>query len=168
MGILNSITNSQEISVLTKTTLKFIKYAIGIIITIFSAILGFTGFVSGTNEGVMIKTAKYAISSFEPLVGNCLADTLSTIINTSLLLKNTIGYIGIIVLLIICLLPVIKLYMVSVLYKLLSFISSTLLCKNISDTFDIISTVVSAMGSVVVLTTVIFVLNIGIILSLGV
>ena len=168
LGISNTVTNSEEISELIKTMLKFIKYAIGIIITLFSAILGFTGLVTGTSEGVMIKTAKYAISNFVPLVGDCLADTLGTITNTSLVLKNTIGYIGIIVLLIICLLPIIKLYMVSITYKLLSFISSTLLNKNISNTLDVISTVVSTMGSVLILTTVIFILNIGIVLSLGV
>lgn len=168
LGISNGITNSDEIANLIKTLIKFIKYVIGIIITIFSAILGFTGFVSSTGDSVIIKTAKYAISNFVPLVGNCLADTLNSLIYTSALLKNTVGYIGIIVILIISLSPVIKIFILSLVYKLLSYLSSLLLNKNLSATLDIVSNVVSTMGSVLILASVVFIIIIGIVLSAGV
>ncbi len=164
----NGISNITEIDNVVKFIIKSLKYTIGILLTVFSAIISFTGFSASLGDGMIIKTAKYAISNFVPIVGSCLADTLNSVVYISVLMKNTIGIVGITVILTICLIPIIKLFIMSFSVKILSYLISMIQQPRLGKMAETLSEIISFIASMLLFITVVFILIIGVIASIGV
>ncbi len=79
--------------------------------------------------GLTAKTTKAAISNFVPVVGKILGDAVDTVIGCSNILKNAIGTVGVIVIIGICVLPIIKLTILTITYHI-----TAALCQPIADT----------------------------------
>lgn len=78
--------------------------------------------------GLTAKTTKAAISNFVPVVGKILGDAVDTVIGCSNILKNAIGTVGVIVIIGICVLPIIKLAILTITYHI-----TAALCQPIAD-----------------------------------
>ena len=100
-------------------------------------------------------------------MGNCLSDTLNSVVNTSVLLKNMAGYIGTIIIVLFVLSPIIKFFVVSILFKLLSIFSSFLTDDGFVDIFDICTSVISVFMSVLIFISVMYVLMFGTVIAIG-
>ncbi len=166
-ALANGVIQSDDITLLIKAILKFVKYFLGIILTLISAIMGFTGFTAATADGLAVKTAKYAVSNFVPIVGSCLADTLNNVVYTSVVMKNTVGYIGFITVIMICLMPIIKIFTVSFMIKLISIMASVLHHKKMTELSDTLSSVAVSFGAILALISIVFIIMIGVIISVG-
>lgn len=167
LAISSGISSLSELRKLSKTIIKISKFLIGIMLILFSSVITFTGFLSSASDGIIIKTAKLAVSNFVPLVGNCLSDTLNSVVNTSVLLKNMAGYIGTIIIILFVLGPIIKFFVVSILFKLLSIFSSFLTDDGFVDIFDICTSVISVFMSVLIFISVMYVLMFGTVIAIG-
>jgi len=167
LAISNIIADSEEINDFNKLIIKFIRYLLGIMFTVFGAVLSFTGFSSSVNDGIALKTAKYAISNFVPLVGTCLADTLNSVIYTSTIMKNTVGYICLWVVFMISIIPAVKLMVMSFTIKLTSISVSVMSHKKIASALDIVYEIISTLWGLIILLTIMCVVLFGIVVSVG-
>lgn len=70
------------------------KWAIGLCFTIFLGFVSIQGIMAGSVDGLSIRTAKYALKSYIPIVGGYVSDGLSIITASSVLIKNAIGGVG--------------------------------------------------------------------------
>src|SRR5690606_24416709 len=61
---------------------------------------------------------KYLTGNFVPVVGKVFADATDTVISASLLVKNSIGLVGVIILLFLCAFPAIKILTLALIYNL--------------------------------------------------
>ena len=68
-------------------------------------------------DGVTIRTAKYALDNFIPVVGGLFADTVDTLVGGSLLIQNALGTTGLLLILGICLMPLMQTLGTVVLYR---------------------------------------------------
>jgi stage III sporulation protein AE len=68
-------------------------------------------------DGVTSKTAKFAISTFIPVVGKTLSDAADTVIGCTLLIKNAAGIAAMIGVIMICAVPLLKILALAALYK---------------------------------------------------
>ena len=80
----------------------------GIIFSIFTAFITLEGITGNNIDNVSIKSAKFAISSYVPILGGYLTEGFDLALASIVLIKNSIGIIGIIVILLLALSPVIK------------------------------------------------------------
>lgn len=97
--------------------------------TLFVTVLTLEGSLTETVDGVTAKTTKAAVSTLIPVVGKILGDATDAVIGCAGILKNAVGFVGIIVIFGICLLPIIKLTILTITYYLASAI-----CQPIADT----------------------------------
>jgi len=74
------------------------KWTIGLCFTIFLGFISIQGIMAGAVDGLSIRTAKFAIKSYVPIVGGYVSDGLSLIMASSVLIKNAIGGVGLFVL----------------------------------------------------------------------
>ena len=167
LAVISGISTTIELSRFIKLISKTIKYIIGIIMTVFAGILTFTGFAATAGDNVAVKTAKYAISNFVPVVGGCLSEALNGIVQSSLHMKNSVGYLGFITLLSICMLPVIKVFVTVFCFRLSASAAELLAESKLGTVLDCICDVLETMLGMLILVTVIFMLLIGIISSVG-
>lgn len=93
---------------------------LGIVMTIFVGFLGMQGLAGSVADGLTIKAAKFATGAFIPVVGKPLADALDTVIGTSLILKNGIGILGVIVIFLLCAIPALKIIAITLIYRIVA------------------------------------------------
>lgn len=75
------------------------RWTLGLAFTVFMGATLVQGLGTAAVDGVSIRTAKYAIDNFVPIVGGMFADTVDTLVGCSLLIKNAVGVIGLMLLL---------------------------------------------------------------------
>lgn len=59
------------------------------------------GVNAAVTDGVAIRAAKYVTSNFIPVIGRMFTDATDTVLSASILLKNSIGIAGVIIILLI-------------------------------------------------------------------
>lgn len=82
------------------------KWLLGAAFFVFSAFLGVQGITASVYDGVSVRTAKFAISKYVPVIGGYLSDGLNLVMSGSVLVKNAVGSTAI-VLLFVSILPVV-------------------------------------------------------------
>ena len=128
LGIVSNISDKVQINKLSKCFKSSIVWILGIVLTVFVGFLSIEGTLTSSVDGLTAKTAKAAVSNFIPVVGKILGDAVDTVIGCSTVLKNAVGVVGIIVVIGICILPIIKLSILTISYYLTSAV-----CEIIAD-----------------------------------
>lgn len=124
----NNMSSEHKIDNLCKLLKQITLWLQGIILTVFIGLLTVRGITSSTIDAVTLKTAKFAIDNFIPIVGKALSDSIAAVAGYSLIIKNAISSIGLIVIILLMLYPVLKLALMAFVYKL-----SAALIEPISD-----------------------------------
>ena len=135
ISIISNISNRVEFSKLSELIRQTITFIITGSLTLFIGIITIYGL--GTKvDGLTIRTAKFAIDKFIPIVGGFLSDAVDAVIGCSGILKNGLGFIGLLTLLLICLLPIIKILVLLFVYKLITVIVQPIGSKNLVEFFN--------------------------------
>ncbi|WP_073337239.1 stage III sporulation protein AE [Clostridium grantii] len=163
----NNISEDSKIENLTKLLNQIVLWLQGIIMTVFIGIITIRGISANTIDAVAEKTVKFAVDKFIPIVGGALSDAISTVAGYSLLIKNALSSVGLIVLIAIVLIPIIKLLAIGFIYKitaaLIEPISDKRLVKSVSAAGDSLILITSCLISV----SVMFFIMIAIVASAG-
>ncbi|QIB26006.1 stage III sporulation protein AE [Caloranaerobacter azorensis] len=128
IGIISKLSNKVQISKLSSIIRQITTTLLGMLLTIFLGIMSIHGVATSKLDGVTIKTAKFAMDSFIPIVGGFLSEAIDTVVSCSLLLKNAVGVIGLVLIFIICVIPIIKIVSLILIYKF-----TTVIIEPISD-----------------------------------
>ncbi len=75
------------------------SWTLGVGFTVFISVTALQSLGAAVADGVSIRTAKYAVDHFVPVVGGMFADTMDTLVGASLLIKNALGLTGLLMLL---------------------------------------------------------------------
>lgn len=92
--------------------------ALGLISTIFITIITIQGTVSAIQDGIALKTAKFVTGNVIPVIGRTFTDAVDVVLSATLVLKNSIGIIGVLIILVYSLFPIIKILVIALIYKL--------------------------------------------------
>ena len=166
LAIVSKISDRIQIDKLSKFIKSSSVWVIGILLTIFVGVLSIEGTLGSSVDGITAKTAKAVVSSFIPVVGKVLGDAVDTVIGCSSILKNAIGIVGVIVVIAICILPIIKLAVITIIYHMTAAICEPIadskvisLISQMADTFKILLAILCAT-SVMMIIGVTLVINI--------
>ncbi len=116
--IINHFSTSIKLSGFCALIKSVIKWGIGIGFTIFLGIITIQGLLGSTFDGLSIKTAKYTIDKFVPIIGGMFSDSVDVLISCSLLIKNAVGIAGIIIIVGVVITPVFSILAHYFLFKL--------------------------------------------------
>ena len=134
--VISKISDNVQIDKLSKFLKSGVVWFFGIILTIFVGVISLEGTLSSSVDGITSKTTKAVVSSAIPVVGKILGDAVDTVLGAGILLKNAVGLIGVIVVIGICIIPILKLGILTIAYKLLSAICEPIADKNITSLLD--------------------------------
>ena len=166
LAIVSKISDKIQIDKLSKFVKSSAVWVIGILLTIFVGVLSVEGTLGSSVDGITAKTAKAAVSSFIPVVGKVLGDAVDTVIGCSAILKNAIGIVGVIIVIAICITPILKLAVITIIYHLTAAICEPIadskivsLISQMADTFKILLAIVCSI-SVMLIIGITLVINI--------
>ena len=135
ISIISNISSRAEFSKLSELGRQVITLIITGALTLFIGIITIYGL--GTKiDGITIRTAKFAIDKFIPIVGGFLSDAVDAVVGCSAILKNGLGFIGLLVLLFICILPVIKIIVLLFTYKIITVVIQPIGSPNLVEFFN--------------------------------
>lgn len=132
LNIVNNISDKVQLTKLSGLIKQICSWGIGLILTVFIAVVSIQGTMGAVVDGVTSKTAKFALGTFIPVVGKYLADAADTVVGCTLVIKNASGLIAMIGIIIICLAPLLKILALVILYKLSSAVVEPISDKKIT------------------------------------
>ena len=128
-SIISKISEKVQIEKLSKFLRTGVVWVLGIVLTLFVGVVSLEGTLSSSVDGITANTAKAAVSSVIPVVGKVLGDVVDSVLGCGVILKNAVGLVGVIVIIGICIIPIIKIGILSIIYSL-----SSALIQPIADT----------------------------------
>lgn len=107
-GIVGNLSDSIKLEKLNKTTKSISEWTLGIIFSLFVAFITAQGITGTAFDTVTIKSAKFALSSYVPILGGYLSEGFDLVLASCVVIKNALGLCSIIILFFIVLAPLVK------------------------------------------------------------
>lgn len=108
----------------------------GVVITVFVSILSLEGGLTSSIDGLTAKGVKAAATTFIPVVGKALGESTDMVLGSTALLKNSIGIVGMVIIIGICAMPIVKLAILTFTYRFASAVCEPLADKKIVSLLD--------------------------------
>ncbi|MGL5718436.1 MAG: stage III sporulation protein AE [Paraclostridium sp.] len=172
VGFAILIINNLSQSIKLKKLASFIKQlnliTIGAVFTIYLGLVSLQGLYVKSIDGFAVKTTKFAMGNFIPVVGGFVSDSFDIILSSSQLIKNVFGGIGLIILVGICLMPIIKIVSIILVYKTSAIVVEPIGEDNISNFLNEIANLMAVMLACIIAITIMFFVTIAIVISISV
>lgn len=160
ISIISKISDRVQVEKIAKFLKSSTVWFLGLVLTIFVGIVSLEGTLSGSIDGITAKTAKTIVSSAVPVVGKILGDVIDSVLGCGVILKNAVGFLGVIIIIGICILPILKLSVLTIFYKLVASISEVIadskivkLLDQIADVFKILLAILVSVSFMVIIGT---------------
>jgi len=152
ISVVGNISDKVQISRMSSFLKHITTWSLGIILTVFIAVVSVQGSLGAVVDGVTSKTAKFAIGAFIPIAGKYLADAADAVVGCTLLIKNAVGVAVMIGIIVVCLFPLIKMLAIIALYRmtcvLMEPVAEGRIIKCISDIAGSITFILGIVASV--------------------
>lgn len=135
------------------------NWLIGFIMTLFTGFLSMQSIVSRAADSITIKTARFFVGSFIPVVGTALGEALTTVTAGMGLLKATAMSWCVAVLIIMLLPLVLELLLWRIVMFVLSSLSITLNIPDSARLFDTVSAAIGFLVAIMISVAVMFILS---------
>lgn len=145
--VLDNISENFSLSRLSGLIKTLANWTLGVCFTVFIGVMAVQGFGSASMDGVTIRTAKYAVDNFVPVVGGMVADTMDTLVGCTLLVKNALGVTGMLLLVVYLATPLLGVLSTVLVLRLVAAV-----LQPIADT-RVVQCMEDASGALVMLVT---------------
>lgn len=164
LSLVNNLSNNVKLDKFIAFVNSLFKWAIGLVFTIFIGFATIQGIAAGSIDGLSIKTAKFAIKSYVPIVGSYISDGLYVILASSSLIKNAVGACGLLLLAGTILTPIIELVIFMLALKLMAGIIEPLGDGKIASFVSSLSKSMTMLISMIVAVSFMYVVLTGLVM----
>lgn len=167
LSIVSTLSQHYKVTQLASLIRNWSIGLLGIFMTVFLGVISVQGASSAVADGITIRTAKFVTGNFIPVVGRMFTDAADTVISASVLLKNTVGIAGVVILLLIVTFPALKILVIAFIYKLTAAVLQPLGGGVVIQCLDIMSKSMMYIFAALAIVSVMFFLSITIIIAAG-
>ena len=139
----------------------------GLFLSIFMGAVLIQGAVASIADGVSLQTAQFATKTFIPVVGGLFSDALEMVLGCSLLIRNALGGVGILVIIIICLFPSLKIIAIVLTYRLAAALIQPIGDGNLVECLGSIGNSLLLVFAVLAVVTLMFFIMITVLVGIG-
>lgn len=123
LKLVNGFSDTYRLTNLAAFLRKTILMIISFSIMLFLAILSIQGISGHALDRISLRAVKYVTGAAIPVVGGMLSGLLDTLVSGGLMIRNAVGFVGLLVILLLTVLPALK---ILILYFLYSFAAALL------------------------------------------
>lgn len=153
--------SSMKLSRLCRLSQQCAGWTLGIGFTVFIGVITIRGITAAAVDGVTLRTAKYALDNFVPIVGGLFADTVDTLVGSGMLVQGALGVTGLILICSWCLVPLCQTFAAALLYKLAAALLQPLADGDLGDCLHDFSQVLMLLFVIQLCAAAMFLLLIG-------
>ena len=165
LTMLSGINSQIDFKKTRGSIISLINWVTGISSTLFISALKIMQIASYTSDKVIYSGIKYTVSHAIPVVGGFVSDTLGTVINSLMVIHNSIGITSVVILLVICAVPVTWIFLVSFFLKIISCIFEPISHSEITDLIYNFGVCIGELAIILLMTVVSFVIGISLMLN---
>jgi len=166
-GITGSVTGKKFVEDFGSQIFSFIKWSVGIILTIYIGIISIVGITAPNVDQIVVKSAKLSVGSFVPYVGGILSDTVEVLLSCSNVVKNSIGIVGLIGIVSVVIFPIISNAIKLIFLNILTAFVSPITESRSYKTLQSISQGISILLILVIAVSIMCFISITVILNIG-
>jgi len=167
LNLVSGISEKYKLNRLADLLKKLSIGFLGLLLAVFLGVISLQGTTLAVTDGITLRTAKYFAGNFIPVVGKTISEAADTVMGASLLVKNIIGLSGVVILLLICIFPALKIFALSFIYNFCSAILQPLGTGPVIDSLAVIGKTLIYIFAALVMVGLMLFLTITIILLSG-
>ena len=167
LGMVSNISDDIEVSKLPKFLQKVCIWCLELMLIIFVGILSIEGTLAASIDGVTVKGVKTVVSTVIPIVGKALSDATDSILGATVITKNSLGVLGVIVILGISLLPILKVLSMMLVFNLGNALMEPMVDKRISKCIGYIGDSIKVLFALLSTVCVLFILSTTLMIKMG-
>ena len=165
ISVISNLLGKIKLEKISKILRNDIVWTLGILLTVFTALLSLESNITSSVDGLAGKTTKAAVSGFIPVVGKIMGDSVDAVIGSVNILKNSVGVIGTLIIFAITLSPSIKIICYWFSFKILAALSEPCADSAIVNLFEVISENYKILLGILFSVTIMFIIGITIVLK---
>ncbi len=157
-SMLCAVTNSSSLSEFVGLFSKLHKTLLTFSMSFFAGILGISSFASTSFDSLAARGVKFAVSASVPVVGGSISEAMSSVAQSAMLLKNAVGITGVIVLFAIFMMPLLKIWALSLAFNLTAAFTSPVaekrtieVLRNLGDCISMLFSSLACMGTIMII-----------------
>ena len=167
LNIVGNLSNNIKLSKLSSLLNDIFKWTIGGIFTVFTGVLMIKGISAGSFDSMSIRTAKFAIKTYIPIVGGFLSDGFNYLIASSVLIKNSVGVAGLFILFLSIIYPVLTILAYKWCLQLISSILEPLMDSKISSFLFGVSKALNVLIASILCVALMFIISTALLITTG-
>ncbi len=164
-NIISHLSNNVKLDKFNSFISSLFKWSVGLIFTIFFATMTIQGISAGSFDSLSVRTTKYTIKSYVPIMGGYLSDGMDLILSSSILIKNSLGLVGIMVIAGLILSPLLEIAVLSLMLKLVSAILQPLSNNKTSNFLTGVSKSIVMLSTCILAVGFMYLISIGLIMT---
>lgn len=150
LSVAGAVCPQLDLSKLGGLIKKFVVWALTLIMTVFTSVLSAQTFVANASDSVMLRTAKFVVSSGVPIVGGTISDAAATVQGGLVMLKSSVGTYGLVAAAAIILPVLITVFCYRAAIACAQAASDIFGCKELSGLFSSCGSVMSIITAVII------------------
>lgn len=166
--VINNLSKNVRLKKLSSFIKQINLVSLGAMFTIYLGLVSMQGLYVKNIDNFTVKTAKFAIGNFIPVVGGFVSDSVDILLSSSQLIKGVFGGIGLVLLVAICLVPVIKILSIIFVYKISAIVVEPIGEEGISSFLNEVANLMVIMLACIIAITIMFFVTVAIITSISV
>jgi stage III sporulation protein AE len=152
-GLISEMTDNVKLGKFTKTSKSAANWILGIMFSIFITFTTAQGITGASFDSLATRGAKYALSSYVPVIGNYLKEGFDLVLASCIVIKNALGLSAIIVLIFLAIIPIIKILTLIFTFKILSAIMEPISDKKFANMLYSTSNALTLLVTIVICIT---------------
>lgn len=164
-NIITNLSDNIKLDKFSSFISSLFKWCVGLVFTLFFAVFTIQGISAGTFDSLSIRTTKYTIKSYIPIMGGYLSDGMDLILSSTILIKNTVGLVGVLMIITTILSPLLEIVVFSLLLKLVSAILQPMGNNKTSNFLMSTSKSITMLSTCIIAVGFMYLISIGLVMT---
>ncbi len=167
ISIAGAVSPAINLSGITSLISKVIKWLLGFVMTLFTAVLSFKQIITTSIDNVSARAVRFTLTSLVPVVGSALSDAYKTVQSSVGLLKSGLGVFVIIGILVVFLPVLVQCFIWIVTIGVSKTAAEILNLSRVAKILEAVSVVVTTLLAVILCIMSVYVISTALVLLLG-
>lgn len=164
-NIITNLSDNIKLDKFSSFISSLFKWCVGLVFTLFFAVFAIQGISAGTFDSLSIRTTKYTIKSYIPIMGGYLSDGMDLILSSTILIKNAVGLVGVLMIITTILSPLLEIVVFSLLLKLVSAILQPMGNNKTSNFLMSTSKSITMLSTCIIAVGFMYLISIGLVMT---
>lgn len=145
---------------------KTVMWAFSLAVTLFLGVLSIKGGIGSVEDNLSLKALRYVLGSTVPIAGSVLSESVSSVVYSLTLLRKSAGMYAVAVIAVMVLPVLLQVLCFRISIFVISSIAGLFECNAFSKSVEIFDNMLSLLTGLLLLTFALFVLSLGVVVSL--